>query len=178
MDIRQLRDDPATFQILEERARSLALQDTALETVSGEEVLTFRLGESNYSLPAEFIREVQPLGKHTRLPSAPPFVVGLVNVRGRLLTALDIRPLLEIDPAPPQPSAMLLIVAANGVEVGLLADQVIEVRRGTGDLAPTPSAAAGRGVAWVRGVDQALSLLLDPCLLLNDTRLIVNDEVE
>ena len=51
---------------------------------------------------------------------------------------------------------------------------MIEVRRSAGDLAPTPSTAAGRGVDWVRGVDQHLNLALDARALLADPRLNVN----
>jgi purine-binding chemotaxis protein CheW len=179
VDLRHLRDDPATWQILEERARALAAQDIAVdEGAFGEEVLAFCLGEGRYCLPARSVREVYPLAGFTRLPSTPPFVVGLVNVRGHLLAALDIRPLLDIAPAPPRSDAFLLIVAAAGIEVGLLADLVVEVRRGDAALAPALSATAGRTVAWVKGVDRLLNLVLDPALLLADPRLIVNHTQE
>jgi purine-binding chemotaxis protein CheW len=115
-----------------------------------------------------------PAGSYTLLPATPPFIVGLVNVRGRLLTALDIRPLLDMAPAPTRPGAFLLIVSANGIEAGLLADAVDEVRRGDDELAPSLSAASGGGAPWVRGIDRQLHLWLDPGALLADPRLIVN----
>jgi purine-binding chemotaxis protein CheW len=174
VDIKILRDDPATWRILEERARALMVQEHAAETEVGEEILTFRLGEGDYSVPAQYVREVQLLGEVTPLPFTPPFLVGLVNVRGRLLVALDIRPLLDMPEAPPQPQAFLLVLTANGLEVGLLADVVVEVRRSDDQLAPVLSSAAGRGVAWVRGVDRHLSVLLDPPALLSDPRLLIN----
>jgi purine-binding chemotaxis protein CheW len=173
MDMKQLRADPVAWPVLAERARALATQETAAAMATGEELLIFRLGDGGYSLPACAVREVQPLGDITPLPATPPFVVGLVNVRGRLLAALDIRPLLDSPPAAPRPGAFLLIVVANGMEVGLLADAVIEVRRDTDALAPAPSTTAGRSVAWVRGVDRQLNLRLDPAALLADPRLIV-----
>jgi purine-binding chemotaxis protein CheW len=176
VDIRNLRADPATCRILEERARALMVQESAVETDLGEELLTFCLGDGEYSVPAQYVREVQMLGDVTPLPFTPSFVVGLVNVRGRLLAALDIRPLLDMPEAPFQPQSFLLVLTANGLEVGLLADAVVEVRRGDNQLAPVLSTAAGRGVAWVRGVDRRLNLLLDPPALLADPRLIVNGE--
>ena len=174
MDIRTLRNDPAAWRILEERARALMAQEKAAQTELGEEILTFRLGDSDYSVPAQYVREVQPLGEVTPLPFTPAFVVGLVNVRGRLLAALDIRPLLDMPETPPQPQAFLLVLTANGIDVGLLADAVVEVRRSDEQLAPVLSTMAGRGVAWVRGVDRRLSLLLDPSALLADPRLTIN----
>jgi purine-binding chemotaxis protein CheW len=174
VDLKVLRDDPVAWRILEERARALMAQEHAVDTKLGEEILTFRLGDGDYSVPARYVREVQLLGEVTPLPFTPPYLVGLVNVRGRLLAALDIRPLLDMSEAPPQPQAFLLVLAANGLEVGLLADAVVEVRRGDDQLSPVLSSVAGRGVAWVRGVDRRLSVLLDPPALLSDPRLAIN----
>jgi purine-binding chemotaxis protein CheW len=174
VDIRNLRDDPTAWRILEQRAHALMAQESVAEIELGEELLIFRLGEGEYSVPAQYVREVQPLGDVTPLPFTPPFVVGLVNVRGRLLAVLDIRPLLDMPRVPSQPQAFLLVLTANNIEVGLMADALVEIRRGDAQLAPVLSAAAGRGVAWVRGVDRRLSLLLDPPSLLSDPRLLVN----
>ncbi len=100
-------------------------------------------------------------------------MIGLVNVRGRLMAVLDIRPLLDIPQTPLPPRALLLILAVGGAEVGLLADAVVEVRQSADALMPAASTAADRGVAWVRGVDRRLNLVLDPLALLDDPRLIV-----
>ena len=174
MDLKQLRNDPAAWHILEERARALMIQDAAATTEHGDACLTFRLGDGGYSIPAQFIREVQPLGDYTPLPNTPAFVVGLVSVRGRLIAVLDLRPLLDLPQTPLQANAFLLILTVNGTEVGLLADVVVEVRRNTDVLTPAPSTTAGHGVAWVRGVDRDLTLRLDPPALVADSRLIVN----
>jgi purine-binding chemotaxis protein CheW len=173
MDMRDLHDNPTTWRILEERARALALQETTTDDELGEVVLTFRLGDGGYTIPARFVREVQPLVSWTALPSTPPFVVGLTNVRGRLLAVLDIRPLLDIAQTTLRSDAFLLVVSANGMDVGLLADHMIEVRHGDADFAPALSTITRPGSAWVRGVDRDLNLLLDPPMLLADPRLTV-----
>jgi purine-binding chemotaxis protein CheW len=174
MDLQQLRSDEAAWRVLEERARALMVQDAATATGQGEEFLTFRLGESGYSIPARFIREVQPFGACTALPHTPTFVTGLVNIRGRLIAVLDIRPLLDIPQTAPLSTACLLVLQASGMDVGLLADVVIEVRRSAEALMPTVSAITDGRAAWVRGVDRNLNLVLDPLALLADPRLIVS----
>ncbi len=175
-DIRALRDNQELWEILEERAHLLALQQIDADIEQGEEVVTFRMGEEGFSIPARFVREVQPFQNWTPLPTTPAFVVGLVNVRGKILTALDIRPLLDMAQTPPAKEASLIILTVQGTEVGLLADRVEEVRRGERELSPTLSAVAGHGVAWVRGLDSNLNLVLDPPVLLSDPRFIINDE--
>jgi len=175
MHINDLRLDPVAWPTLEERARVLATKEASAAAAQSEEILFFQLGDGQYGLPASSIREVQPLGAWTPLPGTPPFVIGLVNVRGRLLAALDLCPLLDLPPTPPQATAQLIVLAANGGDVGLLADTVIAVGRSDGQLMPVPSAMAGHGAAWVRGVDRHMHVLLDPASLLADPRLIVND---
>jgi purine-binding chemotaxis protein CheW len=185
MNLRQLRDDPAAWNILAARARALAYQGAPEETLLGEATVIFRLGTGRYGVAAQLVREVQPLAGYTPLPGTPPFVLGLINLRGRLLAALDIRPLLGSAPSSPTSSgiltngrAALLIVGAGGIEVGLLADEVIEIRPCDMQLSPALASAEGQMAAWVRGVDRHLTVLLDLALLLADPHLIVGHQGE
>lgn len=176
MDIRELRSNPEQQRILEERARALAQHQIETESEQGEEVIIFRLGESGFHVPARFVREVQRLEIWTPLPTTPSFIFGLVNVRGKILTALDIRPLLDIAQTELPAEAFLVIVQVQGTEMGLLADVVEEVRRGDSELSPALSAIAGHSVTWVHGLDSGMNLVIDPPLLLADPRVVVNDE--
>jgi purine-binding chemotaxis protein CheW len=168
MNLRQLRDDPETRRILEERARSLARQEAAADAELSEELLTFRLGDGRYGASARLVREVRLLDGYTPLPGTPKLVLGLVNVRGRLLTALDIRPLLALPAPSPQAGALLLVVGNDGLEVGLLADEVLGVSRGAINLAPSLSSLEGQPIPWVLGVDRDLIVRIDLALLLVD----------
>jgi purine-binding chemotaxis protein CheW len=174
MSFHDLHNDPVAWHILEERARALASQETVSSEERGAACVIFRLGSSGYSIPARFVREVLPLGHATPLPSTPSFVVGLVNLRGRLLVALDLRPLLDSPPAPAQPDACLLVVGARAMDVGILADVVVGVRQDDTTLAPALSTLAGHRVEWIRGIDRDLNLQLDPELLFADSRLAIN----
>jgi purine-binding chemotaxis protein CheW len=178
MKLHELRADEHTWHILEERARDLATQIKE-ETIvdQGEEVLIFRLGEGTYSISAHYIREVYPTRQITCLPATPAFIIGLVNVRGKILTALDIRPLLDIKQDTIVENPFLIIVSINGVDIALLADTVLEVQQAAHDITPALSAVAGRGIAWVRGLDHNLNLLIDLPEMMADPRVIVNDEV-
>ena len=178
IDLRQLHQDPAVRDVLEERARALAYREAAEASQDGEETLIFRLGDARYGASARLVREVQPLNGYTPLPGTPPFVLGLVNLRGRLLAGLDIRPLLALPASPPQPGAMLLIVSASGMDVALLADEVVEIRPGAADLSPSLASADGQMLAWVRGINPDLAMQIDLALLLADPGLIVNQAGE
>ena len=80
------------LHMLELRARALARQP---ESTAGDravlEVVVFRLGGETYALEITHVREVHPLRGLTPLPGVPPFVAGLVNVRGEILSVVDLR---------------------------------------------------------------------------------------
>lgn len=176
MHLDLLRSESTARSVLEERARALARQDVATETEAGASNLSFLLGGCSYSLPSSSVREVLALPPIAPLPATPPFIVGLANVRGRVVVALDLRPLLEIPAVPPVPGSLLLVIGAGDITAGLIVDSVVAVRQLAETLDPTPSATAGRGQAWVRGVDSTLSLHLDSDVLLTDSRLAINAE--
>jgi purine-binding chemotaxis protein CheW len=159
--------------ILAERARLLALAAADDAQSRRESIVEFTLGEARYTLPAQAVREVVPLRSLTPLPGVPPWIAGLINVRGQILTAIDIRPLLDL-PLGRVPSQMLIIVAADrGTEVALVADLVTVVEREMSMV--MPSLIVERSVVWARGLDATMSMLLDATRLLADPRLIIDD---
>lgn len=176
LDMLQLRALPETQAILAARARALAQVEAADGDEQGEITLSFLLGGSSYSLPAVSVREVHPLNTYTRLPGVPSQIVGLVNVRGRLLAALDIRPLLAVPVTPLTSNALLLILGVGDTLVGLVADVIADVRQARLALVAPPSSGAGQPTPWLRGVDAQLSLHLDPVALIADPRLVIHEE--
>lgn len=176
MDLSVLLSDPAAREVLRERARSLARSNQDIEAATREVVLRFTLGNEQYALPAIATREVIRCESVATLPAVHPAILGLVNVRGRLLVCLDLRPLLGLLTTPPQSTMYLLIVSAAGMEAALLVDQVESIQPEHVTLHPTPAAIAGRSAGWVRGVDDRLALHLDVAGLLNDPRLAAPSE--
>ncbi|WP_298482430.1 chemotaxis protein CheW [uncultured Chloroflexus sp.] len=176
MDPSVLLSDPTARTILHERARSLARRDQNVDATASELVLRFTLGDEQYAVPATATRKVIRFETVAPLPAVYPAILGLVNVRGRLLVCLDLRPLLGLPATPPQATMHLLIVSASGMEVALLVDQVVSIQSEHLTLNPTPAAIAGRGASWVRGVDDRLALHLNVEGLLNDPRLAATSE--
>jgi chemotaxis signal transduction protein len=119
------------------------------------------------------VREIRPLGSYTHQPSLPAFVLGLANVRGRQIVVVDLCALLDLAAAPPQRDAILLIISASRVKIGMLADGVIAVRHADASLARAPVPAAGCEAGWVCGVDRHCNRLLDLPLLLNALRPVI-----
>ncbi len=161
-------------RILRERAQLLAQQPAQTTLMQGEELVVFRLGASSYAVAARWVREVYPLQAWVRLPGTPSFIAGLANVRSQLLSVIDIRPLLDQPAAPPSTTAVGLVLRSAGREIVLLADSVEDVRRSDSELMGLVSQQNGRAVAWVRGLDQRMTMILDARQLMDDQRLIVD----
>src|SRR5579859_2807647 len=105
------------------------------------DALVFALGSELYALPATQVHEVRPLGLLTRLPGTPEFLAGLINVRGRIVPVVDLRPLLGIATADGPPMSVVLVASRSG-DIGLLVTNRPAVRQlRVGDLTDFPPGA-------------------------------------
>jgi hypothetical protein len=87
-------------------------------------MVVFHSGTGSYGVPSHIVRAIQPLGPYTPLPFTQSYILGVVRVAERLMVVLDIRPLEARIACPPSPDMPMVIVGLDGLEVGLLAEQV------------------------------------------------------
>src|ERR1700733_4906826 len=87
-------------------------------------VSVFRLGDAMFSIPAAQIQEVVQMGSVTPVHHAPACIVGIRNLRGRIVTVIDLGMRLELAEAQRGPDSRILIVDCEGELVGLLVDRV------------------------------------------------------
>jgi purine-binding chemotaxis protein CheW len=98
-----------------------------------------RLGASRYAVAMSDVAEVAPVPPVTRVPGAPSWLQGVANWRGRMLPVVDLRPLLGAEVVPLATSARVLVVGADDLLVGLVAEGVPGVYDGAlSDLQPPP----------------------------------------
>jgi purine-binding chemotaxis protein CheW len=99
----------------------------AAEPVGGErEFVTMRVGGQLFGIPVLLVRDVLGPQKITRVPLAPPEVAGSLNLRGRIVTAIDVRKRLRL-PAADGGNGMSVVVEHAAELYSLLIDQVGEV---------------------------------------------------
>ncbi len=97
---------------------------------SALQVLTLGLGSEIFAIEMERVREVLDLTPITRIPNSPPFIRGLINVRGKVVTVTDLREKFGMAPAPPSANSRIVVldVEIKGVPtlVGAFTDRVFE----------------------------------------------------
>lgn len=136
-----------------------AADDTDLELVS------FLIGGHEYSVDIMSVREIREWTRTTPLPHFPAHVLGVINLRGRVLTILDLALRLGLESKVPDARDVIVVLEAGDRLAGLRVDAVMEIRTVPRDvLQPPPAAgdAPAQGLLKAIGVaDGRLVRLLD-----------------
>jgi purine-binding chemotaxis protein CheW len=133
-------------------------------------VSSFFLGEAAFGIDTSLVQEVVRVGDTTPVHHAPPFVLGVMNLRGRIATVIDLGVKLELDRAEPSTDNRIFIVDWQGEPIGLLVDRIADaVILDTAALQPPPENVRGIQGRQFKGVfqlDGRLVALLDMAAVL------------
>src|SRR5437660_838932 len=122
--------DPGTEALLKRRAEQLAKRHDKDEAADEVEVLICRLGSERYAIETRTLRSVQWASGITPVPTTPPFVVGVVSVRGEIVTLLDLATMIGLVSQPADASTCpILLLGLSGLRCGLVVDEVLGVER-------------------------------------------------
>ena len=133
----------AALRLEEDRPRG---DDTAYE------FLAFRLASETYAVPLSGVQEILKPPRITPMPRAPYEILGIVSVRGRVTTVIDLRRRLRVDEAPMDKHTRVLLVDAGDEVLGLLVDSVLQVYRLYEDEVELASALGGDLNEYVMGI--------------------------
>jgi twitching motility protein PilI len=155
LSLEALKDQPFELLLeLERRARAAATArdgrgDSADEWVG----LAFRLAGERFVTARGEVREVLPIPERlTRVPGAKPWLRGVANLRGQLLTLVDLKAFLGSGSAASDRRGRVLVVASREVPTGLVVDEVLGFRRfGSADYRSEPPATVIRCEHYLEG---------------------------
>ena len=165
-------------RLLNDRARALAkpLEEAPTPT-ERLDLLVFSLAGERYGIEMAHVLEVVPIRELTPVPCTPPFVLGVVNHRGRIFPVLDFRRLFELAGQGIKGESRVVAVEARGVTFGIFADAVpVTMRVAAHDIALPPMTLTGDRQAFLRGVTGEMVAVLDLTALAQDQRIVVNEE--
>lgn len=169
-----------TQRILKARALALAREPEPAE-VAGEriEVVEFLLAHERYALESRYVREVYPLENLTPLPCTPAFVLGIVNLRGEILSVIDIKKFFELPEKGLTDLNKVIVLQSGNMLFGILADAIVGVcsiaRMEIQSSLPTLT---GIREDYLTGVTKERVAILDAAKLLSDRKIVVREEVQ
>lgn len=161
---------------LRERARELARP--APEPVAGDalDLQVFELSGETYAVETRYVDEAIALKRMTPVPCTPDFVLGIVNVRGRMVSVLDLRRFFDLPLKGLSDQNRLLVIRDEYMEFALLTDRVPGATRLPADeLQDPPAHLDGIRADYLLGVTARHCSVLDAGRLLADPRLVVEE---
>ncbi|HLE34152.1 MAG TPA: chemotaxis protein CheW [Bacteroidota bacterium] len=167
-------------EILRTRAKALARQEKEKD-IPGDhiEIVQFLLANETYGIESSFVQETYPLRDLTPIPGTPPFVLGIINVRGRIVSILDIRKFFDLPEKGLTDLNKVLILNGHNMEFGLLADAVLGVRKiRANELQASLPTLTGIREQYLKGVTKERFVILDAEKLLADKKIIVHDNIQ
>jgi purine-binding chemotaxis protein CheW len=134
--------------------------------------VVLRLSERECALPVSDVVEVLRMVALTPVPESPSWVVGLLNLRGRGVVVTDLKGRLGLAVQEPDLSSVIVVVRSGGREVGLIADEVIDVLDVPVDRIERPDAliAGSHLITSVAHLGDRTILAIDLPRLLGDDR--------
>ncbi|HZW86533.1 MAG TPA: chemotaxis protein CheW [Gallionella sp.] len=168
-----------TKQILEKRAIALAQESVQVESADKWiEVVEFTLAYERYAVASEYVREVYPLEELTPLPCTPTFVLGIVNLRGEILSVIDLKKFFDLPEKGLTDLNKVIVLESEGMVFGVVADAINGVRRiPRADIQPSLPTLTGIREDYLQGVTAERVVVLDAEKLLTDEKLIVQEQV-
>jgi purine-binding chemotaxis protein CheW len=150
-----------------------------MDKIGGGQFVTLGVDQDVFAVPVGSVQEILDMRPLFRVPNAPPYLVGLIDVRGQGVPAIDLRVKLGVAATPATETTRILVlevpVQGRRLVMGLIADRVIEVATlGDRQIAPPPDI----GVRWrsdyIRGVGRHRDRFV---IILDLERLFSSDEI-
>jgi purine-binding chemotaxis protein CheW len=166
--------------ILQARARALAQKPTQ-EVISNDliDVIEFNLGSEIYAIEFAFVRKIYILKDYTPLPGTPNFVLGVMNVRGQIISLVDLSKFFNIPIKGLGELNKVIIIHNEAMEFGILADAIIGARQiSLRAIQALPLTVTGIGAEYLKGVTAERVIVIDAERILGDKKIVVDDESE
>jgi purine-binding chemotaxis protein CheW len=125
------------------------------------------------------VREIYPLKEFTPIPCTPPFVLGIVNVRGQILSVIDIKKFFDLPEKGLADLNAVIILHSESMEFGILADVIMGVRNiVASELQTSLPTLTGIREEYLKGITKEQTAILDAEKLLSDKSIVVHELVE
>ena len=139
------------------------------------QLVTFSIGEEEFGVNILKVQEIIRTMEITKVPRAPDFVEGVINLRGKVIPIIDLRRRFGLAPRGHDKNTRIIVIEINNIIVGFVVDAVSEVLRiPASTVEPPPPVVAGVESDYVSGVGKLQDRLL---IMLDLDRLLSSEEM-
>ncbi len=139
-----------------------------------DQLISFAMGDENYGVDIQTVKEVIRHREITRLPKAPVFVKGVINLRGDVIPIIDLRERFGMEQQEYTNMTRVIVVEVEGRSVGMVVDSVSHVIRIEEEqIVPPPPCVGKASEEYIRGVGKVDEKLI---VLLHITRILTTEE--
>lgn len=173
-------DAEETRRILKRRAQALA-RETEATAADGEriEAVEFVLAQERYALESRYVRDVCPLEQLTPIPCTPAFVLGVFNLRGEVLSVIDIKQFFDLPGKGLTDLNKVVVLESGAMRFGILADAIVGVHRiARSEIQPSLPTLTGIREEYLLGVTPDRTVVLDAERLLTAESIVLNEQVQ
>lgn len=128
-------------------------------------LVCFRIGKETFGVDIFAVREIVRVQEITKVPGAPEFVLGVINLRGRVISVVDLGLQLGLDRTEITSSSRILVIQLDGISVGFLVDEATSVIKVSEDAIDSrPEMIGGVKADFLEGVaklEGRLAILLN-----------------
>ncbi len=131
----------------------------------GGKYVTFFLGREEYGIPILAVREIIGMVPITPVPQMPPYIRGVINLRGGIIPIVDLRVKFGMESGEQTRENCIIVVRAHGVDTGVVVDRMSEVSHvEDAEIQEPPAVGSGADTSFLLGIDKSqgrVKLLLD-----------------
>lgn len=140
------------------------------------QLVTFSIGEEEFGVNILKVQEIIRTMDITKVPRAPDFVEGVINLRGKVIPIIDLRNRFGLSSKPEDKDTRIIVIEINNIIVGFVVDAVSEVLRiPAGTVEPPPPVVAGVESDYISGVGKLKERLL---IMLDLDRLLSTEDMD
>lgn len=129
------------------------------------QLVSFKLGDEEFGIDILKVQEINRMVEITKVPQAPHFCEGVINLRGKVIPVIDLRLKFTMEVKERDKDSRIIVCDVNGVVIGMIVDAVEEVLRIPGStVEPAPDVVTSVNSDYIKGVaklDKRLLILLD-----------------
>lgn len=143
--------------------------------VEKEQFMTFGCGNETYGISIKYVNEIIGLQQITAIPESEDYIIGLINLRGKIIPVIDVRVRFGKDPLEYNDRTCVIVIDVKSTMIGLIVDKIEEVVSfSEKEILPPPSVSklevqSRKYVFGIGKVDGNVKLLLDPDKLLGES---------